>query len=79
MDSSSVLWMYHSHVDKPAETNAGLIGPIVITARGKAKEDGSPADVDREFVTLFTVFDENVSPFLVTMSRPIPAGQTSSC
>jgi manganese oxidase len=65
MDSSSVLWMYHSHVDKPAETNAGLIGPIVITARGKAKEDGSPADVDREFVTLFTVFDENVSPFLV--------------
>jgi manganese oxidase len=65
MDLSSVLWMYHSHVDKPAETNAGLIGPIVITARGKAKEDGSPADVDREFVTLFTVFDENVSPFLV--------------
>ena len=65
MDSSSVLWMYHSHVDKPAETNAGLIGPIVITARGKAKEDGSPADVDREFVTLFTVFDENVSLFLV--------------
>lgn len=65
MDSSSVLWMYHSHVDKPAETNAGLVGPIVITARGKAKEDGSPADVDREFVTLFTVFDENVSPFLV--------------
>src|SRR5262245_41800156 len=54
MDSSSVLWMYHSHVDKPAETNAGLIGPIVITARGKAKEDGSPADVDRELVTLFT-------------------------
>jgi FtsP/CotA-like multicopper oxidase with cupredoxin domain len=65
MDSSSVLWMYHSHIDKPAETNAGLIGPLVITARGKAKEDGSPADVNREFVTLFTVFDENVSPFLV--------------
>lgn len=61
MDGSSVLWMYHSHVDKPAETNAGLIGPIIITAAGKAKEDGSPLDVDREFVTLFTVFDENAS------------------
>lgn len=61
MDGSSILWMYHSHVDKPAETNAGLIGPIIITAAGKAKEDGSPLDVDREFVTLFTVFDENAS------------------
>jgi len=61
MDPSSVLWMYHSHLDKPAETNAGLIGPLVITAKGKAKEDGSPIDVDREFVTLFTVFDENAS------------------
>jgi FtsP/CotA-like multicopper oxidase with cupredoxin domain len=61
MDGSSVLWMYHSHVNKPAETNAGLIGPIIITAAGQAKEDGSPIDVDREFVTLFTVFDENAS------------------
>jgi FtsP/CotA-like multicopper oxidase with cupredoxin domain len=61
MDSSSVLWMYHSHVDSPADTNAGLIGPLIVTAAGKAKADGSPADVDREFVTLFTVFDENAS------------------
>jgi FtsP/CotA-like multicopper oxidase with cupredoxin domain len=61
MDGSSVLWMYHSHIDKPAETNAGLIGPLIVTAAGKAKEDGSPVDVDREFVTLFTVFDENAS------------------
>ena len=60
-DLSSVLRMYHSHVDKPAETNAGLIGPIVITAAGKAKEDGTPVDVDGGFVTLFTVFDENAS------------------
>jgi manganese oxidase len=29
-----------------------------------AEEDGSPKGVDREFVTLFTVFDENVSPYL---------------
>jgi FtsP/CotA-like multicopper oxidase with cupredoxin domain len=29
-----------------------------------ANPDGSPEDVDREFVTLFTVFDENKSPFL---------------
>lgn len=64
MDTSSVLWMYHSHVDSPADTNAGLIGPLIVTAAGKAKADGSPIDVDREFITLFTVFDENASLYL---------------
>jgi len=64
MDGSSALWMYHSHIDEPGDTNAGLVGPIVITRKGMAKPDGSPADVDRELFTLFTVFDENASPYL---------------
>ena len=64
MDPSSVLWMYHGHVDEPADTNAGLIGPMIITKRGMARPDGSPKDVDREFVTLFTVMDENASLYL---------------
>jgi hephaestin len=64
MDPSSVLWMYHSHVDEPADTNAGLIGPIIITRRGGANADGSPKDVDRELVVLYTVFDENSSLYL---------------
>jgi FtsP/CotA-like multicopper oxidase with cupredoxin domain len=64
MDPSSVLWMYHGHVDEPADTNAGLIGPIIVTAKGKARADGSPKDVDREFITLFTVLDENASLYL---------------
>jgi manganese oxidase len=64
MDPSSILWMYHSHVDEPADTNAGLIGPIIITRRGAALPDGRPDDLDREFVTLFTIFDENASPYL---------------
>lgn len=55
---SSKVWWYHGHVDEPIETNAGLLGPIVITARGKARPDGSPKDADREFVTLFMIFDE---------------------
>ena len=63
-DPSSIAWVYHSHVDEPADTNSGLIGPIIITKRNKAKKDGSPRDVDREFVSLFTVFDENVSLYL---------------
>ena len=64
MDPSSVLWMYHGHVDEPADTNAGLIGPIIITKKGMARADGSPNDVDREFITLFTVFDENASLYV---------------
>lgn len=57
-DPSSVVWWYHSHVDEPAETNAGLLGPIVVTAKGKARADAAPADVDREIVLLFMIFDQ---------------------
>jgi manganese oxidase len=55
---SSVVWWYHPHYDEPRETNAGLLGPIIITAKGKARPDGSPKDVDREFVASFMIFDE---------------------
>jgi FtsP/CotA-like multicopper oxidase with cupredoxin domain len=64
MDGSSVMWMYHSHVDEPGDTNAGLMGPIIVTAKGRARPDGSPKDVDREFVNVFSVMDENASPYL---------------
>jgi FtsP/CotA-like multicopper oxidase with cupredoxin domain len=60
-DASSVLWAYHSHFIEPSDMNAGLIGPIIVTARGMSKIDGSPQDVDREFVTAFAVFDETSS------------------
>lgn len=63
-DGSSVVWMYHSHVDEPRDANSGLIGPIIVTARGKARADGSPKDVDREFVNLFMIYDENSSWYL---------------
>lgn len=60
-DPSSIIWVYHSHSDETGDTNAGLVGPMIITRKGKAKTDGSPEDVEREFVSLFTVLDENVS------------------
>lgn len=63
-DGSSIMWMYHSHTDEVADTYAGLHGPIVVTKRGMARDDGSPKDVDREFVTNFEVLDENQSPYL---------------
>jgi len=63
-DTSSVLWMYHSHVHEIADVNAGLVGPMIITGRGMAKPDGSPKDVDRELVVAFSTMNEAESPYL---------------
>jgi manganese oxidase len=63
MDESSVLWMYHSHFVESTDINTGLIGPIIVTGRGLARPDGSPKDVDREFITDFSIFDETDSWF----------------
>ncbi len=55
---SSIVWWYHSHVDPAIEINAGLMGPIIVTAKGKANPDGSPKGVDREFVASFMIFNQ---------------------
>ncbi len=60
-DPSSIAWLYHSHHDSVKDAHSGLVGPIIVTAKGTADERGAPRDVDREFVTLFTVIDENES------------------
>ncbi len=61
MEGSSILWMYHSHVDEPKDVNAGLMGAMIITRRNMARADGMPTDVDREFIVSFAEIDENVS------------------
>ena len=61
-DPSSVMWLYHSHSTRDVES--GLVGMIIVTARGMAGPDGRPKGVDREFVSLFMIFDENTSWYL---------------
>ncbi len=63
-DGSSVVWLYHGHTRPIADSYAGLVGAIVVTARGKARPDGTPRDVDREMFHLFEVVDENQSHYL---------------
>jgi hephaestin len=63
-DPSSLVWLYHSHTTEMRDVNAGMIGTIIVTRHGAAGADGRPADVDREFVSLFMIFDENGSPYL---------------
>jgi manganese oxidase len=69
MDGSSIMWMYHSHVDEVRDIDTGLFGPMIITARGKARADGSPNDVDREIVASFMQVEEN-SSWLKTKNLP---------
>ena len=63
-DPSSLVWLYHSHVTEMRDVNAGMIGAMIVTRRGAAGPDGRPTDVDREFISLFMLFDENGSPYL---------------
>ena len=54
-DASSKLWLYRSVLTQQTDANSGLVGPIIVTAPDAAAADGSPSDVDVEFVTLFQV------------------------
>jgi manganese oxidase len=78
MDPSSIMWMYHSHVDEVRDTASGLQGPIVVTRRGMARPDGSPTDVDRELVALFQVTNENDSWYLDESFRQFATGTMPS-
>ncbi|KFM81979.1 Hephaestin-like protein 1, partial [Stegodyphus mimosarum] len=57
-------WAYYSAVDPVKDTNAGLIGPLVICRRGILTESGARTDAEQEFVVLYTIFDENESWYL---------------
>ena len=63
-DGSTAFWLYHSHVDEGKDINSGLIGPMIVTRRGMAREDGSSTEIDREFVADFGLFDEADSWYL---------------
>lgn len=63
LDGSSIIWMYHSDFLGAFDLNTGLVGPILVTARGQGRADLTPKDVDREFVVDFAIFDETSSRF----------------
>lgn len=79
-DPTSVMWMYHSHVDETRDVNTGLLGVMIVTAQGKAKPDGSPKDVDREIVASFDqvheedswLADQNITGPTFGPQSPVP-------
>jgi manganese oxidase len=65
-DPSSILWMYHSHFNESRDMNSGLLGPIIISRKGSTRPDGTPKDVDREFIVAFANFQEIDSGYFMT-------------
>ena len=63
-DPSSVVWLYHSHASEMKDVETGLVGAIIVSRRGVSDASGKPKDVDREFICLFMMFDENQSWYL---------------
>lgn len=63
-DPGCISWAYHSHVFTTRDANSGAIGCLVTCKAGILNEDGSRRDVDREFVLLAKVFDENKSWYI---------------
>ena len=59
-DGSSRLWMYHSHVNEIGDTYSGLTGPLVITAKEDADEDGAQPPIATELqLVMFLLIQQN--------------------
>ena len=76
-DPNSVVWLYHSHVNEPKDVSSGLVGAIIISTKGAMKPDGLPQGVDKEFLALYCIFNENNSWYLdrniATFCSPVDA------
>ena len=58
-EGGSKIWMYYSAANGPQDVYDGLVGPIIVTSKAYARDDGTPDDVDKEFVTMYMIFDES--------------------
>ncbi|KAG9351427.1 hypothetical protein JZ751_022677, partial [Albula glossodonta] len=63
-DPNCISFAYYSSVDFVKDTASGLLGPLVVCRKGTLDQSRQRKDVDREFVLLFLVFDENESWYL---------------
>lgn len=59
-----VPWIYHSHIESPYGTNAGVVGFLLICRQGILDDANQRVDVDKDFMLMFTVTDENLSYYL---------------
>ncbi|KAL5022876.1 hypothetical protein ScPMuIL_002031 [Solemya velum] len=63
-ESNCIGMPYHSGVDYQGDTYAGLVGTLVLCRRGILDANGRRRDgIDREFSTLYLIYNENESPY----------------
>ncbi|KAM4796126.1 ferroxidase HEPHL1 [Rhinophrynus dorsalis] len=63
-DPNCLTWIYHSHIDAPRDIAAGLIGALLTCKKGTLDGSLNRKDVDKDFVLMFSVVDENLSWYL---------------
>ncbi|XP_063807512.1 ferroxidase HEPHL1-like isoform X2 [Pseudophryne corroboree] len=63
-DPNCLTWIYHSHIDAPRDIASGLIGAILTCKKGILGGSLNRLDVDKDFVLMFSVVDENASWYL---------------
>ncbi|XP_056417456.1 ferroxidase HEPHL1 [Hyla sarda] len=63
-DPNCLTWIYHAHIDAPRDIASGLIGALLTCKKGTLDSSLNRVDVDRDFVLMFYVIDENISWYL---------------
>ncbi|KAM4047114.1 ferroxidase HEPHL1 [Anomaloglossus baeobatrachus] len=63
-DPNCLTWIYHSHIDAPKDIASGLIGALLTCKKGTLDSSLNRVDVDKDFVLMFYVIDENISWYL---------------
>ncbi|XP_042355305.1 ferroxidase HEPHL1 [Plectropomus leopardus] len=63
-DSPCIPYLYYSATDPAKDTNAGLVGPLLVCKKGTLRDNGTQEGLDKEFFLMFSVMDENMSWYL---------------
>ncbi|MGH0177371.1 UNVERIFIED_CONTAM: hypothetical protein FKN15_075185 [Acipenser sinensis] len=64
-DPNCLTWAYHSHRDEPKDMASGLIGALLTCKKGVLQgQSQDRTDVDKDFILMFSVVDENLSWYL---------------
>ncbi|KAK6486511.1 ferroxidase HEPHL1 isoform X1 [Huso huso] len=64
-DPNCLTWAYHSHRDEPKDMASGLIGALLTCKKGVLQgQSRDRTDVDKDFILMFSVVDENLSWYL---------------
>ncbi|KAG8184023.1 hypothetical protein JTE90_011521 [Oedothorax gibbosus] len=63
-DADCLTWMYHSHRNADTDIHAGLLGPLIVCRPGTLDHYDRPKNVDRAFIQVFMIFDENDSLYI---------------